>query len=242
MKKNTMQLFLLLAFTVVFVFALCSSFVSATPVGIQVTSNTSSTATTVTTSRADEGGTIVTTLFNVSQQTDAWKGYVGNVTGNIALRDSSNYSLYDWVLTSISGEIYASRASSITWTTLNCSTPTVVAAEYAAINMVDSDADSINKTFNGSLHSALTVAGKTIAANTCNATATYVNNSAQNVSATSYFQEILLNDTSNLVYATIINNDIGGYHTGYIHDFQMIVPDSDAASTQTTYYFWAELN
>lgn len=233
-----------LGFFLVF-FIVCTCFVAfrtkADPVGIGVISNTTNYGPSFSYSRNDEGGTITTLDVNVTQQTEAWKGYVGNITGQLALRDSSNYTIYDWQYSSITGEIFASRASSITWSNINCSDHSIVTSEYAAINMADSDLDSINKTFNNSVHPNITIAGLTILENTCNSSATYVNSTAQEITESAYFKEVLLDDDTNLIYATILEQNIHGYRTGFTYDFQMIIPDSDASATRTTYYFFAEL-
>ncbi|RJQ15480.1 hypothetical protein C4573_04960 [Candidatus Woesearchaeota archaeon] len=213
----------------------------AAPQGLNTTSNTTVSGPTIPDyTRQDAGGTITTLLVNQSQQTEAWKGYVGNVTGKVALRDSSGYTIYDWNFASIAGEIYASRTNSITWTAVNCTNHTTITSEYSAVNMADSDVDSINKTFNATKHASITVGSLTVENDTCASTATY-NGTAQNVNSTARFQEVLLKDTgSNMIYTTILEQDKIGYNT-FTYDFQLIVPDSDAAATDTTYYFFAEL-
>ena len=193
-------------------------------------------------SRADEGGTISTLSLNVSQQTAVWKGYVGNVTGQLVLQDSLNYTLYDWQLTTINGEVFATRASSVTWSSIGCANYANISAEYTPLSMSESDVDSINQTFIYQNHSQFTVAGTTLNQDTCPSIATYLNSTAQVVNTTADFQEVLLDDDLGLVYATILEQDTAGYHDLWNYDFQMIIPDSDAAATQTTYYFWAEIN
>ena len=229
-------------FFAVFIIAILSYSVMSAPVGVEVTSASTDSGPTVEYSRAgDDGGTITTLLINQSQQTEAWKGYVGNITGQLVLRDSYNYSIYDWQFSNISGEVYASRASSITWASVNCMNVSVLETEYSAINMVESDIDSINKTFNDTIHRNITVGGREILNGTCPSIATFVNNSRQGMTQNAVFQEVVLEDETNLVYATLIEPDLFGYNENRTFDFQMIVADSDAAATQTTYYFFAEL-
>ncbi len=241
-NKNTKQteIFIAAAFFVVLISVLAfAGITKAAPVSVGVSSNSTDTGPSFSYSRDDDGGTITTINYNVTQQSETWKGYVGNITGTLALRDSANYSIYQWDLGTITGEVYASRASSVTWANINCSNDTILATEYGAINMADSDIDSINKTFNETTHPAVTVGALTIIANSCNTTSTYVNNTRQGIAA-AYFKEVLLDDDSNIIYSTILRNNIHGYNTA-ASDFQLIVPDSDAAATQTTYYFWAEI-
>jgi hypothetical protein len=47
--------------------------------------------------------------IGVNQNTHRWIGYVGNITGNITLRDNLGNQLYAWQMIITSGEIYATR-------------------------------------------------------------------------------------------------------------------------------------
>ncbi|MEA2037225.1 MAG: hypothetical protein U9O94_06955, partial [Nanoarchaeota archaeon] len=62
------------------------------------------------------GGFIYTVNLDGEAQNSRWKAYVGNITSTFVLDDSDGYTIFDWSLTTaISGEVYASRASSINW-------------------------------------------------------------------------------------------------------------------------------
>lgn len=212
----------------------------ADPAGLTITSNTTDYGRTLTPgNRSDPGGTITTLLVDAAQQNSQWKAYVGNITGSLRLEDSAGNSIYQWSLSeaSVTGEIYASRASSITWSLTNCSTAATIIAEQTALGMSAVSVDSIHYTFNETTHPSFPVAGRTMA--NCNATSTFVNNARQS-QASADFPEMLLHDTTNLIYATIINQDNQGYSGTNTYDFQMIVADNPT-TVSTTYYFYAEL-
>lgn len=242
MKKRNLTEFVFTAILLVFTLAVIFASVKATPTGVvQDFSSTDTGPSRSALNLTNDGGTITTLRLNVSQQDSAWKAYVGNVTGKLVLQDSSNYTIYDWNLATITGEVYASRATSVTWSNLNCSNSTILSNEYTAVNMVDSDPDSINKTFNETTHKSFLVGAISISNSTCKSLATFnATSSRQTISETMLFQEVLLTDFTSMVYATILEPNKVGYNNKTF-DFQMIVPDSDLANTNTSYYFWAEL-
>jgi hypothetical protein len=236
-----LQILIILLIVVLFII-LFVSFSFALPVGITISSNTTENGSTLSPGQSSaEGGTITTLLVNVSAQTTSWKGYVGNVTGRIALKDSSNYSLYDWVLSSVAGEVYASRSSTIVWQNVNCSNSSLLTSEDAFLGMPLANIDTINKTFNGTIHKTFVVGSRSITNSTCPSIALNINNTAQSPSEQASFQEIALYDGSSNVYSATIENNLYGFDN-QTYDFQMIVPDSYAETTATTYYFWVELS
>jgi len=188
------------------------------------------------------GGSFTTLVLNVTQQNPRWKAYVGNVTGDLLLRDSSNYTIYDWNIATITGEVYASRNSTVDWGNIRCLTDSVLASEETTLNITTSAVDSINNTFpKNAKHKSFWVGGTKIINSSCRAIATYVNNTAQASSENATFQEILLDDTSNLIFATILEQGAIGYDSTKRFDFQMIVADDETETTPTTYYFYAEI-
>ena len=169
------------------------------------------------------------------------RAYVGNITGSVALRDSSNISIYDWALTTVTGEVYASRNASINWSGIRCITNATLGLEESDLSINTLTVDSVNQTFNNTIHAEFQVGTTTIGESTCRAIATYVNNTAQAASPTADFQEIALDDTRNsVVYATILENNVQGYNNE-VYDFQLIVPEDPTTTTANAYYFWAEL-
>lgn len=232
---------LLVAFTFILV-----QQTSADPVGVGVDSNTTVTGSWSPASRADDGGTFTTMVLSVTQQNYAWKAYIGNITATLTLDDSNGKTIYDWSLNqaSLSGELYASRSGSLLWTGLECANGTTISSEESAVNINSGDTDSINNTFNYTKHPTLVVAGTTITNSTCRALYTYYNGSVQSNNESSYFPEIIVQNTGgDMIYVTELEQDSTSYVNDSItYDFQMLVPDDDTASQITTYYFYAEIN
>lgn len=217
----------------------------ALPTGATVTNiSTSSVGTGTPENRTDARGTITTLLLDAVQQDQFWKAYVGNVTGVLTLDDAAGNTIYDWsfVGVTITGEVYATRNGSTTFTGIQCAQEATIATEEAFNNMTAGDLDSINSTFNYTEHTPFRV-GDTLLNGNCPCTYTYVNDTKQNVTnASSKFQEILIEDAvANLIYVTLIEDNEPGYDVTRSFDFQMIVAESDTESPHT-YYFFTEIS
>jgi len=180
-----------------------------------------------------QGGNVTNTTLSGATQTNAWAGFFGEVTGGITLNDAGADIFYDWAVASITGEVYATRASSPSWSTIvaqnDCTTDSL---------FTGSGADNTTNTFVASNNSAVTVGTTVIAAGTSCAlpNGTYVNGAEP---TSPVFEEILLSDGTNPIYVAKINADQTGYD-GATHDYQMIVPDN-YTSNILTYYFFIEL-
>lgn len=189
------------------------------------------------------GGSITTMVLNATTQNPRWKAYVGNVTGALTLDDANDNTIFDWTLTNVVGEIYATRASaSINWSGANCSNSTHISLEEKALNHSNKD-DNITRTFNSQSHGGFYVGAREILPNTCFSVRTYVNSSTQS----SNFEEIILYDgtnetNGNVVYATPLEQNAYGFDNN-TYDFQMIVPENGLAawSSSIAYYFYVEL-
>jgi hypothetical protein len=214
----------------------------ANPGGTTITSNSTNLGRTFApANRTDAGGTIITLDLDTVQQDQQWKAYVGNISGSLTLDDSDGDTIYKWSLdaSAVTGEIYASRSNSISWSSAECSNYATIQSEQTALSINDTNTDSIKNTFNYTVHPSFSVAGRTITQNSCNATSTFVSSTRQN-QATADFPVVLLYDTTNLIYATLITQDKTGYTGSSTYDFQLIVADNPSV-TSTTYYFYAEL-
>jgi len=166
-----------------------------------------------------EAGNVTRLTFNVTTPTQTWQGYYGNITGTITLDDANNWTMYDWYAAEPQGEIYAANSSSVAWSNIKCLNYSANASELnlsvleSMYGLAPDDYDGVDETFdvNGLLsdgvtsHSTIYVGTYTIPAGTCPATDTYESDS----SAGTNFQEILLTDTSNIVFATIIGVMLG---------------------------------
>jgi hypothetical protein len=208
------------------------------PDDINITSNTSK-STTGGYEVNLSGGYIGKLNLTASIQNLRWKAFVGWVNGLFTLEDSSGSKIYDWSLTQISGQVYATRASgTISWGDIACASITNMEDENIALSHTSVD-DNLTTTFSSSTHSALVVGGVPIGTNACDFSLnTYVDGTTQDTD----FEEIVLTDTTNIIYATILEDNATGFDNhGY--DFQMIVPENGSSvwSGIIPYYLYIEL-
>jgi hypothetical protein len=189
-------------------------------------------------------GQIHTVNLNSEQQDNKWKAYVGNVTSTFVLDDANDYSIYQWTISSFSGQVYITRNESVTWSNVRNATEINKTVEDTNLNHNPGSADSINKTFATKVHKTFTVGSNTIAENSSFATVTWQNDANHALNTTAPFQEVLLSDGKNLIFTAFVENDKVGYRgDGTTYDFQAIVPDDGTASNQNVrYYFYTELS
>ena len=208
------------------------------------------------------GGFIFTTSLTSVQQNTRWKAYVGNVTGTLTLDDASSNTIFQWSLTSVSGEVYATRASgTVNWTGLNCtwiyegsrnyteSNRSAEKAENGALSHTSTD--NITATFANANHSQIAIGAVVIGKNQCFSVQTWQRDRAQvfSDSDNANFTQVILYDgafnttNGNIVYETKIESDITGYNAGESYDFQMLLPENGGVgfSSSTAYYFYVEL-
>lgn len=171
--------------------------------------------------------------------TQSWQGYYGNITGTIVLQNGQNQTFYNWSASTVQGEVYATRNASTNFASINCSTGGERTAEETALGQAASDSDSVSNTFSGTTHPPFSVGSGGITENTCFSTNAFDNTGSQ---STSWFQILLSDDNSNMVYTTLINDSTTGFD-GNSYDFQLLVgEDGHGNSAATTYYFYVELN
>lgn len=239
---NTTNKRKMVAIMLIVAVALFAGRVFGDPSGASISNNTTESGPTVAAdSHAAARSTITTMVLDSTQQDEFWKGYVGNVTGSLSLDDANSFTIYDWSLTTITGEVYATRATTPDWSVVACANATQLTAENTFHNMTDSQPDNVNGTFNATAHASFVVAGIAIPQDNCSSQALFVNDARQAASSSADFQEVVLRDNNNdVVFASLINDDAAGFDNG-VYDFQMIVPESNIKSTPTTYYFYLEL-
>ena len=170
--------------------------------------------------------------------TQYWQGYYGNVSGTIQLADGGGNALYNWSATSPQGEIYATNKTSIVnWGGITCFD---LSADGDSIegdfNISDYAVDGLNETFNLNDHDGFYTATAQFNPGQCNNTKLF-NNSGVGI-----FDEVLLWDGEDLVYASILQKDVIGFD-GNSNDFEMIVLENgnSGKATTTNYYFYVEL-
>jgi len=197
-----------------------------------------------------QSGNLSQLEINITKQSNFWQGYYGNVSGTITLDDGNNLAMYSWGgVADVSGNIYATEAASVAWTSLLCANlnPTMqtfnctgqnedclnLTDMYTKYGMNSTDKDGIDKTFTGLNN----IKVDTLSLTSCPATNMYQNSSAQ---STRWNETILtVNNTETLIYAAQTENNIYGFNNK-TWDFQMLVGVNKAVGT-TTYYFYVEL-
>jgi hypothetical protein len=234
MRHNIFPLFLIIC--------IMSSFAYGQPSGAVIQYNTSETKTPASAQYLNtSGGTFTTLILSAESQNLKWKAYAGNVSGVLTLDDSGDYSIFQWELSEITGRVFATRNESITWSNIGCASQANIYSEETLMNHTSEKEDSINTTFSLQLHREFYVGTKRINESTCRSAFTWANNTAQTPSIDSPYQEVLLHDTSSMVYATFIDDDAVGFNFKN-YDFQMIVPEKGVGGYENTrYYFYLEL-
>lgn len=187
-----------------------------------------------------QGGNVTQVNIHALTITTSWQGYYGDVTGEITLDDANNNTFYNWSTTTVEGEIYATRASSIQWGNVNCSSAANVTSEETYLGQVAGDGDSVSNTFNQAIHPAFAAGTSQVLADTCPSTFGYTNNNTQ---SSNWIQVLLHDGEENVVYSTIINDTTLGFD-GSNYDFQLLVGENEKTGNigVTPYYFWVELN
>lgn len=185
------------------------------------------------------GGNVTEINIAAITITKSWQGYYGNITGQITLQDGNNNTFYNWSMTSLSGRVYATRNSSLSWTTINCTNAGNRTLEETYLGQVATDSDSVSNTFSATAHPAFNVSTSQINANTCFTTNGYVNNNSQSANYTM----LLLQSRTDIIYATIMNSSVVGFD-GRQHDFELLVGENEHTGSLgvTPYYFFTEFN
>lgn len=211
---------------------------SARPIG-NTSDTTVGTAGTFTATAGDGaalGGNITDVSFeDVLTVTSKWQAYYGNVTGSIMLGSSVNDKMYEWTVSTIAGEVFASQDGSMTiakWEALTARNATQVDTDFS---FTAGDSDSAANSFNVD-PAAIVVAGRSIDGGANTAVKTY------NGTEIATWPTIALSPDSteaNYVFAGVIISD-GEAYDDTTKDFQMIVPENQDTGTET-YYFYVEL-
>src|SRR3989344_1233687 len=202
MHRNTLITLALLSLLGIFTAHIVVTPVIALPAGSTILSNsTAGTPTSTPGEQNDSRGTISTLVMDSLQQDQYWKAYVGNITGRLSLDDASSFTIYDWpVSVSKIGEVYITRHASPDFTNVSCANIGNISSEEAWFGMGSSQTDNIRNTFNQTVHQPFIVHTTTLSNSTCNSTATYRNDSVQNLTGNNhYFQEIVIQDSSDQI-------------------------------------------
>ncbi|MGD9276666.1 MAG: hypothetical protein PVJ67_05820 [Candidatus Pacearchaeota archaeon] len=173
--------------------------------------------------------------------TQSWQGYYGNVSGTIQLADASDNVMYNWSLADPEGEVYASTAGTIAWASIACyDVDTDSLGLEATYNIASDDVDGLNETFAVKNHDMFYTNSVQIVADSCDSVQLYDDTGA---SVDQHFEEVILTDTTNAVFASILEEASVAGFDDVDHDFEMLVLE-DGHGTDldtTTYYFYVEL-
>ncbi len=200
-----------------------------------------------------EAGNMTALKVNATSITARWQGFYGNITGEFTLDDASNNTLYNWLIVTVQGEIYASNGTNVAWSSIDCANFSANGKEknvnlstlntligYAS-DIEQGNSDSVNATFNqtyGDDASTFAVGTRTINnADNCSMATLFVNEVYQ----TARFKEVLLTDNISIIFTALLEQDQTGF-SGSTLDFEMIVGVNGSQSgTTKNYYFYVEL-
>jgi len=151
-------------------------------------------------------GNVTGLTINATSPTRAWQGYFGNISGQLVLMDSDNWTFYDWYESEPEGEIYATHNSSVVWANIRCfnftsddgdaergwiATNINATTENNRTGTPNHAADAINVTFSTSKnHTGFSVGTVLFNDSWCPTTYTYIDNQSQSLE----FVEVLLTD------------------------------------------------
>lgn len=190
---------------------------------------------------AAQGGNITSLNIASVTQSKAWQGFVGNISANLSLSDAAGSKMYMWNVTNISGELYASRNSSINWNNIyvvnNCDVDEILTGQGS---------DRVSKTFDPSANTVNFSVG-TIAINSSTACAALpnVNNTKQKQLGSNLFENVILSPQQGTlqnitIYTGILQDQFVHGYDSQDYNFQLLVP-VNKTSGFTTYYIYAEL-
>lgn len=202
------------------------------------------------------------TMPNASGTTQAWAGYIGNVSGTIQLADAGNNVMYNWSLASPEGEVLASTNNSISWNHIQCfnftatGTYTDESSNGGSTNLHGTnltileqqfkinpgDLDGVEETFylfGTGTHNKFYINANEFHEGECRNTRIFDSSGA---GQDNHFEEVLLYEptTHSVVFGSLLNEDLLGFDNRQ-HDFEMLVlEDGHLTNTATTmYYFYA---
>jgi hypothetical protein len=225
MQNRNMRPWIMVGMTI-FVLLIGAHLVAAGAVGASVTAGGRETAGVGSPgSVTGKGGNITNTNLTATTQTSHWQGFWGVVSGSIALRDAAGRRMMNWSVASVSGNVFISNWSTLTWS--GYSAP----AASACNSIIGAGADSCTNTFDDGTKT-FTIGGTAVT--NVNLVKT-LNGSA----AARWDQGIVYDGLSHIFYAATIYSSTRNFKNASMSGFQAIVPVN--GTTTRTYYFWAEL-
>ena len=214
--------------------------ISAQPYGGNVTAGESSrfNASIAPTMAYAQAGNVTQLSIDGTALTTSWQGFYGNVTGTLILGDANGNKFYTWGnLSSPSGEVYASRSNSVTWASIDCASIANITAEQTYLGQTAADPDSVTNTYTLTSHPSFLVGATNLTG--CYSTKAYNSSGVQG----NGFWQVLLDDKTNSVYTTLLDNNPETGFNNKPWDFQLLVGENGKVGNEaaTPYYFYVEL-
>ncbi|MBI5036887.1 hypothetical protein HZC09_06120 [Candidatus Micrarchaeota archaeon] len=200
-----------------------------------------------------EGGYIYTTNLNASSQTSLWTGYLGNVTGKIQLRGSSNKSMFDWSVGAVRNQTALSYYSMIF--AYNSTTVPVWSAGIAVLSGGNLDtrfglettlSDSGTNTFT-STSTSVKMGNQTVngVASSAAKTIAYRDAGSTGIQTALYETQAWSDGTANVLFASImlpIQANLTAYSNAAQVNYQMLLFSNNKGTTSgVTYDFYLQL-
>ncbi|MFH1133641.1 MAG: hypothetical protein V1735_04060 [Nanoarchaeota archaeon] len=252
--KSIIQTFLVVVLLVVVVFSTYAGVLPSQPNNLTIMGNSTRGYVNGTIQNKTRGYIYYANISQV-QSTEKWLAIVGNVSGEYALEDAMGSQIYDWVITTTTGEVYATKeafdevaATNLFgggipyWPNVSCANSSMIARETVEFNHSAGDEDAYNRTFvdTGFSTPSFYVGEKLVADVNCYGVNLKVANQtpAEAAGARNWTQVVLTDWTSedasgtpyggishDIIYAALIQNNSVGYNS-QIYDFQMLLPQS----------------
>jgi hypothetical protein len=211
-------------------------------------------------------GYIHTINIYEKQPTFKWIGVVGNITGKFALQDVDGFALYDWSISTVTGEVYATRHAEIpAWESIGCANIANITNEESWLNhtiaySARADEDSLTRTFtsSGANFNPFYVGQDVQIVDEASCYGVNLNRNDTHASIGMNWTEVMLTDgtlydtsrggsqryITKMTYASLIQNRTLGYRNDSSYDFQMLLPQSGLEGQgigNIAYYFYVEL-
>ncbi|HDP73999.1 MAG TPA: hypothetical protein ENN46_03545 [Candidatus Woesearchaeota archaeon] len=182
------------------------------------------------TSTPAQGGNVTELTISQDVQTRLWQAFYGNLTGEVALKDSAGTStVYDWgALSFTKAYVFMTRLASVDWTNITGADVGEIEAEDVALSM-DDKTEAVNKTkVDGSAWDNIEYGTENIAVLF-----------GINMASGSGWRSPLLYDGTNdgIIYSVYVNTT-GQAFNSQDADYQIIVP---TGNVNRDYYVYAFL-
>ena len=179
-----------------------------------------------------EGGNITNGDLGSATLTEKWAAYWGNVSGSIRLWDGTN-SVYVWSVgnDSVVGEVCASTNSAFAFSTATSGSGADVDTAWS---FTAADTDSATNTLTGA-GCALTFTGIST-----------ISGSDSVLHTDSNYETCVIDDgatgaETNFAFCGVLNNT-GVSFDGTPSQYELMVPTTDTAGADETFFFYLELN